>query len=131
MSIAAVCFIGVITAVISVSLRKYNSEIAFLITIAGSIIIFLSVIVNISSLFETVKNIFNTASVNVEYIKVLFKAVGLCFISEFAVDLCMDAGQRTLANNISIAGKVLVLVTAVPLYKEILNTVLSLTGASG
>jgi stage III sporulation protein AD len=129
MSIAAICFVGIITAVISVSLRKYNTEVSFLVTLAGSIIIFLSVILNISSLFETVKHIFDTASIQAGYIKILFKAVGLCFICEFAVDLCVDCCQRSLANNISIAGKVLVLITAIPLYKDILSTILSLTGA--
>lgn len=130
MSISVICLIGIITAVISVSIRKYNYEISFLLTLAGCIIIFLSVILNISEIFNTAKDIFNSASVNFLYIKILLKAVGLCFICEFAVDLCIDAGQRSLANNISIAGKALVLVTAIPLYKDVLNAVLSLTGVS-
>lgn len=130
MSISVICLLGIITAVISVSIRKYNSEIAFLLTLAGCIIIFLSVIFNISTVFDTAKNIFESASVNSSYIKILLKAVGLCFICEFAVDLCIDSGQRSLANNISIAGKALVLVTAIPLYKDVLNAVLSLTGVS-
>ena len=130
MSIAAVCFIGIITAVISVSLRRYNAEIAFLVALTGSVIIIVSVLTNVSSLFETVKNVFDTVSVKYEYIKILLKAIGLCFICEFAVDLCIDAGQRALANNISVAGKVLALVTALPLYKDILTSVLSLTGVN-
>lgn len=130
MSISVICLLGIITAVISVSIRKYNSEIAFLLTLAGCIIIFLSVIFNISTVFDTAKNIFESASVNSSYIKILLKAIGLCFICEFAVDLCIDSGQRSLANNISIAGKALVLVTAIPLYKDVLNAVLSLTGVS-
>lgn len=130
MSITAVCFIGILTAVISVSLRKHNSEIAFLITLVGCIIIFLSVLVNISSLFETVKNIFDTASVKSMYIKILLKSIGICFICEFAVDLCIDSGQRSLADNISVAGKVLVLINALPLYKDILSSVLALTGVN-
>lgn len=130
MSISAVCFIGILTAVFSLTIRRHNSEAAFFITVAGSILIFLSVLLNISSLFETVKNIFSAASVEQAYIIVLLKAIGLCFLCEFAVDCCIDAGQRALANNISIAGKVLVLVTALPLYKDVLSNVLSLTGGN-
>ncbi len=129
MSISSICLIGIITAVISLSIRRYNSEIAFLTTLAGCIIIFLSALLNISSLYETAQRIFSTASVDISYIKILLKAVGLCFISEFAVDLCIDSGNRALANNISIAGKVLILITSLPLYNDILNCVLSLTEA--
>ena len=74
------------------------------------------------------KSILNQSNVNSEYIVIMLKAVGICFLTEFASDCCLDAGQRALANNIAIAGKVLILVTAMPLYRDILNTVLSLTG---
>lgn len=127
MSIASICLVGIITAFISLSIRRQNSEIAFLTALAGCVIIFVSVIFNISSLLDTLNQIFNTAAVKSTYIKVLVKAVGICFICEFSVDLCLDSGHRSLANNISIAGKVLVLLTAAPLYKDILSSVLSLT----
>lgn len=127
MSIASICLIGIITAVISLSIRRQNSEIAFLTALAGCVIIFVSAVFNISSLLETLNSIFNSAAVKTYYIKVLVKAVGICFLCEFAVDLCVDAGQRALANNISIAGKALILITAAPLYKDVLNSVLALT----
>ncbi len=130
MSISAICFIAVLTAVLSLSIRRQNHEISFLITLCGGIIIFISVLLNISSLFETVKRLFDSASIEQSYIVILLKVIGLCFMSEFAVDCCIDAGQRALADNVSMAGKVLILVSALPLYKDVLNTVLSLTGGS-
>lgn len=130
MSISALCFIAILTAVFSLTIRRYNSEIALLITLCGCIIIFISVLLNISSLFETVKNIFSAASIEQSYIVILLKVIGFCFLSEFAVDCCIDAGQRALANNISIAGKTLILITALPLYQDVLKNVLSLTGGN-
>ena len=56
--------------------------------------------------------------------------MGICFVTEFACDICRDAGQSALASNVALAGKVMVLVTAVPLYSQILNTVLTLMGGS-
>ena len=128
MSILAISFVGVTTAVLSLSLRRYNAEISVAIAIIGSIIIFLSVLLNLSSVYETVKSILSASSVSLNYISILLKVVGICFLTEFASDCCMDAGQRALANNIAIAGKLLVLVTAMPLYKDVLDTVLNLTG---
>ncbi len=130
MNIISITMIGIVTAVLSLSIRRYNGEISLIIAIAGCVIIFLSVLLNLSSVFETVKSILATASVRTEYIVILLKAVGICFLTEFACDCCNDAGQRALAGNVSLAGKILVLVTAIPLYEDILNTVLSLTGGA-
>ncbi len=128
MSILAVSFVGVTAAVISLSLRRYNAEISIAVAIVGSIIIFVSVLINLNSVYDTIGSILNASSVNSKYIAILLKAVGICFLTEFAGDCCFDAGQRALANNIAIAGKVLVLITAMPLYKDVLDTVLNLTG---
>ena len=128
MSILAVSFVGVTAAVISLSLRRYNAEISIAVAIVGSIIIFVSVLLNLNSVYDTIGSILNASSVNSKYIAILLKAVGICFLTEFAGDCCFDAGQRALANNIAIAGKVLVLITAMPLYKDVLDTVLNLTG---
>lgn len=130
MNIAAVCFIGIITAVISLTLKRYNPEISFLIAVAGCILIFLSMLLNLNSVSEAFKSILSAAQINSTYVAILLKAVGICFLTEFACDCCIDSGQKALANNVSIAGKILVLVTAIPLYRDILDTVLSLTGGA-
>lgn len=130
MNILSIAFLGVFTAIISLSIQRYNSEISFMLSIAGCILIFLSVLLNLNSVYETLKSILSTAGVNITYISVLLKALGICFLTEFACDCCMDAGQKALAGNVSLAGKILVLVTAIPLYKDVLDTVLSLTGGA-
>ncbi len=130
MSIFSICLMGVLTAVISLAIKRYNSEISFLLAIAGSVMIFLSILLNLNSVYETMKNILATANINVTYISILLKIMGICFLTEFACDCCIDAGQKALAGNISLAGKIIVLVTAIPLYQDVLNTVLSLTGGT-
>jgi len=130
MNITAICLIGIVTSVLALMLKKYNSEISFLLAIAGCILIFLSVLLNLNSVRETVNSILATAQISSTYISILLKAMGICFLTEFACDCCIDAGQKALSNNVSIAGKILVLVTAIPLYRDILDTVISLTGGA-
>lgn len=130
MNIAAICALAVVTSVIAVALKRYNGEMSLLVALAGCIFIFLSLLTSITSLFDTLEEILSAAGINLTYITVLLKAIGICFVTEFACDCCKDAGQNALAANVSLAGKLMVLVSAVPLYKEILNTVLSLTGGA-
>ena len=130
MNILAVSFVAVSAAVISLSLRRYNAEISAAVAIIGGIIIFAYILLNINSAFDTVRSALSASSVNSTYIVILIKAVGICFLTEFAGDCCIDAGQRALANNVILAGKVLVLVTALPLYNDVLDAVLKLAGGA-
>ena len=48
------------------------------------------------------------------------------WLLRIAVNTCKDAGSQSLACNVSLAGKLMVTVAALPLYIDILNSVLSL-----
>ena len=50
------------------------------------------------------------------------------WLVRIAVNTCKDSGSQSLASNVSLAGKIMVTVTALPLYSDILKTVLSLAG---
>ncbi len=131
MNILSICAVAILTSVLALSLRRHNAEISFIAAIAGCTLILVSVLINMTSLYETLRDILSSAQIKVEYITVLLKALGICFLTEFACDMCIDAGQRALAGNVSLAGRLLIVVSAVPLYKDVLNTVLSLTGGTG
>ena len=130
MNIIAISFIGLLSSLVALSLRRRNSEISFLVALAGSVIILLAAVININSIVGTVKSLLDAASVNSVYISILLKAVAICFLTEFACDSCIDAGQRALAGNIALAGKLLVLVNSLPLYNELLGVVVSLNGGA-
>ena len=130
MNITGICALGVVIAVTAVTIKRYNGEMSRLLCIAGCIFIFLSLLSSFSSLYDSVSKILANTGISVTYITILLKAVGICFVTEFACDICRDAGQSALASNVALAGKVMVLVTAVPLYSQILNTVLTLMGGS-
>ncbi len=94
--------------------------------LACSVLILISVLTNVSSIISTINNIVSVSGISTNYIVILFKVIGICLITEFAVNTCKDAGSLSLASNVSLAGKLLVTVTALPLYAEILNVVISL-----
>ncbi len=131
MNIVSLCAVAVLTSILVLSLRRHNAEISFLSAVAGCVLILISVLVNMSSLYDTLRDILSASGIKLSYITILLKALGICFLTEFACDMCIDAGQRALAGNISLAGRLMIVLSAIPLYKEILDTVLSLTGGSG
>ena len=57
---------------------------------------------------------------------ILLKVIGICLLTEFTANTCRDAGSSALASNVTLAGKLMAAFSALPLYTEILNLVLSL-----
>lgn len=126
MNIISLCVLAVVTVIIIVMLRPKNSEIALMLGIACSVVILLSVLSQVSGIIGTINSIVAVSQINTNYIVILFKVIGLCFVTEFAANTCRDAGSQSLACNVSLAGKILVTVTALPLYTDIMNTILQL-----
>lgn len=126
MNIISICVLAVVTVIILVTLRPKNSEIALMLGIACSVIILISVLSQMSGIISTVNSIVAASQISSNYIVILLKVIGICFVTEFAVNTCRDAGSQSLASNVSLAGKILVTVTALPLYSDIMNTILQL-----
>lgn len=126
MNILSICILSVVAVIMIVTLRPKNGEIALMLTISCSVIILVSVFSQVSAVMDTINNIIAVSDINTSYVAILLKVIGICLITEFTVNTCKDAGSQALANNVSLAGKIMVTITSLPLYADILNTVLSL-----
>ena len=129
MSIFSICVLAVVTVIFSLMLKPKNSEIALMLVIASSVIIITSVLEKAAEVIKMINTIIASCNLNTEYIAILIKVIGICLITEFAVNTCKDAGSQALACNVSLAGKILATITALPLYSEIFNTVVGLMGS--
>ena len=126
MNIAAVCMAALAAAVFALLLRRTNGTTSLLLAAACSIGLLLSLLGAASSVISAVNNIVSAAGISAGYIAILLKVIGICLLTEFTANTCRDAGSQSLAANVTLAGKLLITVTALPLYTDILNTVLSI-----
>lgn len=126
MNILSISILSVLAVIIIVMLRPKNGEIALMLGIATSIIILFSVISQVTTVLDMVNSIIAVSDISTSYIVILLKVIGISLLTEFAVNTCKDAGSQSLANNISLAGKIMITITSLPLYADILNVVLSL-----
>lgn len=115
-------------SVLAVLLKKYNAEYSLILSVCAAVIIFIYVIVYILSLVSSLDKLFARTQLDVNYIAVLLKCIGVCFVTEFTCDCCKDASQNALSSVVLISGRICVLLTAVPLFEEFLNFTLNLAG---
>lgn len=128
MSAVTICAAGVIASVLAIILKKNNAEYSFILTICTSAILVTYITGAILEAVSGVREIFSASNISATYIALLLKCVGICFLTEFTCDTCKDAGQAALSNIILFSGRILVLISALPLFSELLKVVTELSG---
>lgn len=128
MEIVAICGVTIVAAVISVMLKKYNPEFSVLISLCAGIFILFVILSKVMPAVQQIKNLLTATGMPSEYGMVLFKTLGICFLTQFAADSCRDAGEGSLASKVELAGKLMILIAALPLFEKIATIAVSLIG---
>ena len=126
MNILSIIGIGLVAAMLALVLRQARPEFAMLVSLAASVVILLLVCRDIVPVIDQIQAMLDASSMPREYVSVLFRALGICFLTQVACDTCKDAGEGAIASKVEMAGKVLVLVTSLPLFQQVLSIVYSL-----
>lgn len=91
--------------------------------------IVLAICTALPNVIDRMNTLMALAEVSSKHSEILFKSIGICFISQFSADICKDAGESALSGKVELAGKIMILICALPLIEEVLNTASALLGA--
>ena len=130
MDIMAICALAVVSAVMALLLRQRSPQTALLISIGAGVVILLTFVRQILLTADDIRTILEAGGIDSDDIMILLKVLGICFLTEFTCDTVTEAGMLSLATNLSFAGKLTVLFTALPLFSELIGLVSSLVMVS-
>ncbi len=121
MSITTIAGAAVIICLLVVIVRQSRQEFSTAILLLGGCAI---AAVCISAVAPTIKEISGLSS---KYglsdgFTLVLKAIGICFITQTAADVCRDASCTSLAVKVETAGKITVLAVIFPLFESLLET---------
>ena len=125
MNLFSVLGFAVVSAALAILLKQYKPEFAMAVSLISGAFIFLTVIVNMTPAFDTLKELAGRIEGN-QYVNVIIKSLGICYVTSLAADTCKDAGQTAIATKVELAGKVSVLILSLPLFNNLLSIVLNL-----
>lgn len=123
MGIVQVAILGIAGALLAVQFKSGKSEYSIYLAVGVSILIFLGILGQFSVFLDTVYEIGDSMNLNGSYIETLVKMIGITYISEFASGICKDAGYQTIAVQIELFGKLMILVLCIPIIMTVLDTV--------
>lgn len=123
MNIISVCVLGLFAVLGSLTLKNYNKEISALLIISAVILMCLTSLPVLSELFSSINEFSTAANIQNEYISVLIKSLGICYITQLSVNICKENGSQSIASQIEIAGKLMILILAIPIYNDLITMI--------
>ncbi len=111
---------GLVGTVLALILGQYRPEFRMLITAAVTLLLMAMVLEQLSPVLEQLRSTMELTGLTGDYAAILFKAVGICLLTQLAGDVCRDSGESSIASKIELAGRAAILLTAMPLIQEVL-----------
>ena len=123
MSMMQVGALGVAGALLEIQFKNGKAEYGIYISIALSILIFFAILSPLKIIIKTIQTIGNYINMDSAYIGTLLKMLGITYLAEFSSNICKDAGYQTIAGQIEVFGKLLILALGTPILLTLLDTI--------
>ena len=118
--------IGLLTLVIIIILKQYNPEFAIYASILAGILILVIAFEKMTGIIELLQTISNKTYINKSFLTILIKITGIAFLTEFAVSICSDAGEKAIASKIEIGSKIIIITMSMPIITSLLELVVEI-----
>lgn len=121
--IARVLAVCVVATVLIVMLRSERPEIAIWLSIVTAVVVFASMLGHISFLVRALTDLASRTKTGDIYFVTVLKVIGVAYLAGFGAEVCRDAGEGAIATRLEFAGKVIILVMALPVLVAVLETI--------
>lgn len=122
------------TAVVVVALikllEKTSREYAVFLSLAAVLLAVGAALASVQPVLDLIGELTGTGRLDVEWIQILLKTLGICLLCQITASVCRDAGENSLAFGVETVCRFTVLVEALPLLRELLDAVVHLLEGS-
>ena len=118
MELAAAALIAVLCGAV---LKKGVPELALVLTLGAGAVMLAALSDELWSLWEGLRSLARSAGLETGLLGPVVRAVAIAAVTRVAAEVCRDAGEGGLASLLELGGKVLILLTAIPLMELVLE----------
>ena len=117
---------ALILAFIQVNLRSTYPEYATILAILFTVIILLRVLGPMRDMIQVFYQLGQGTGVAGRYFDVLLRTMAVAYITAFGSQICKDAGEKNLAIAVEFAGKLIVMIIALPIILGVVEALTNL-----
>ncbi len=123
MDIFKIIGVAFITAITSLLLKSTKPELSFAVTVTGVIVILLFLVDALKNTLNVFVAISQMTGIENGLLKILLKIVGVGYITEFAAGILKDFGSNAVADKVTLAGKIAIVMLSLPVIESLLTLV--------
>lgn len=116
--------IGMATALGVLLLRQVKPELAVVVGLVGTILIFMMVVSGLTQIISSIHGIVNQTGLATQLFASILKIVGIGYLCEIAASICQEAGAKSVADMVILGGKIIIMVLAIPIIQALVDVVL-------
>ena len=122
--------IGIAVSVIAILavLRSERPEMATLLSLAAGLLLFFIILQPLGQVLDLIGELAAEARLSLPFLVILLRVIGVTYLVELAADVARDSGESAIASRIELAGRVVILVLAVPIVRQVADTIIALLG---
>ena len=126
MEVIKIVGIAIFAVIMIIILKSYRPEMAVILSIVTGIGIMLYAIYKMTPVVNVLNDLVNKSGINTQFLMIIIKVIGIAYIVEFGKNICVDAGQTSIATKLEMAGKVIIVVLTIPLISSLVNVLTGL-----
>lgn len=114
MSMIKIGMIGIAAVFLALLLKKEKGELALLVGIAASVLIFGYTLSRISFILDFLRELMDTLPVDPALLKALLKMLGITYVADFSASVCREAGYGSVAGQMELFAKLSIVALSIP-----------------
>lgn len=123
-ALIGVCGLCICTSLICKITERYAKEQAVMLSIIVCVFVFILLLSDIPVIFGKIDELMSRTEVDADYIKIIFKALGICYLTQFSADICRDCKETAAASAVEIFGKIQLILISIPIFESLIENIL-------
>ena len=124
MNLGVTMVFAIVAVILALSLKSKNPEYSTFISVAVCLVLLFICVSRM--MLSGIEVLTDKIRMDSTYLVILVKLIGIAYICEFAASISKDAGYSAVASQIELLGKLTMLVVSLPVFMQVVQTVLSL-----
>ncbi len=126
MDILKIVGVGVVTTIAFLLVKQVKSDFAILIAMAGSVVMIIMILSSLSGVVQYFNEIVERTGINKTIYLTILKIIGVGYLTEFAANICSDAGTVSIGSKIILGGKIVILCLSLPIITSLIDIIVSI-----
>lgn len=126
MDIVKIIGIGLVALVIILVMKQNKPEFVIYIELIAGVLILSMCFDKITAVINLIQNFSNRINISNKFITVLLKITCIAILAEFAISICKDAGESSIASKIEMGSKFMIITTSIPIISSLLEVILKI-----